>query len=86
MKYYKGRDEYEPEYGEGMIYSEVDEELDMVVRQVEIYERACFSGKWTGTSLEGWISDKKVSQSDFTQTQAISAEEFEVAWNKANQK
>ena len=86
MKYYKGRDEYEPQYGEGLIYFEVDDELDMVVRQVEIYERACFSGRWTGSSLEGWISDKKASQTDFAQTQPISAEEFEIAWKQANKK
>jgi hypothetical protein len=83
MRYIRASAESEPEYGEGTFYFEIDADNDGVVRQVEIYERAIFCGRWTGAALEGYICDQKASAMGLTESQAIPAEAFQVAWHLA---
>jgi hypothetical protein len=86
MKYYKHTADYaESEYGEGIVYLEIDEDKDMVVKQVEVCDKAYLIGEWTGDALVGWICDQAASLLGLTDKDAISAEEFASVWKRAKQ-
>ena len=73
--------------GEGWIYSEVDWQTDLVVRQIEVCGEQYRWGRWTGLELEGAICDQPPSSwfSDSPNVE-ISSAEFESAWNAARQR
>ena len=70
--------------GEGWIYTEVDWQADLVVRQVEACGETYRKGMWTGSSLVGVICDRPPS-SWFADSPAeeITPAEFEAVWNRA---
>jgi len=82
MKYYVSYSE-DIEFGKGVSYQEIDEECDLVVRQVDVYGNVYRWGEWTGTSLVGWICDRRPSTLGFMPEEEITAEEFEAVWKRA---
>jgi hypothetical protein len=80
MKYYKHH--AESEYGEGTAYVQIDEDKDLVVKQVEVYGSKILLGEWTGSSLVGRICDQPASLFELTDEDAITKAEFDAIWTR----